>query len=341
MKRLPLKVINADKGLVAGYGLPFGGPLNGRDLEGEFFDKDTDFALDWFPNEGRPSLYDHGTDAAIKTSVVGRQVSKRIDPDVGIWVETQLNMAHRYADAIMQLAQEEALGFSSGSIKHLIVVDDKTGRIERWPWVEQSLTPVPANPYGLISSEAVKHLQAVGIELPAKALELPEGTSVDDLQERLRAAAKEEFPGLFSDDYCWIAATYDAKFVVSGESGYYEIDFAVDTDGSVILSGPPTEVQRKTLWEPAGKTYGDHAEHLLAEVQAFLTRTRSLADLRTEDGRGLSDGHMKRLASLQGDLDELVATASGHAKALEREALRFQALLASRHGVAAGGGPVA
>ena len=48
----------------------------------------------------------------------------------------------------------------------------------------------------------------------------------------------------------------------------------------------------------SGETYVDHAEHVLADVQAFIARSGELAALREKDGRTLSDEHKTRLDTL-------------------------------------------
>lgn len=154
--------------IVEGLGIPFGGPFNGRDIDGEYFSKDTDFCLEWFEPGQRPTLYHHGKDAALKTDVTGRVMS--YDPmDVGIWTRAQLDSRNKYLGAIQQLVQDGALGFSSGAIPHLVQVDHKSGHIDRWPWIELSLTPMPANPdavamYAVKSADALEHLSAAGVE---------------------------------------------------------------------------------------------------------------------------------------------------------------------------------
>src|SRR5690242_12892839 len=44
--------------LIIGVGAPWGGPFNGRDIDGEYFTKSTDFCDEWFAE--RPLLYNHG-----------------------------------------------------------------------------------------------------------------------------------------------------------------------------------------------------------------------------------------------------------------------------------------
>jgi hypothetical protein len=51
-------------------------------------------------------------------------------------------------------------------------------------------------------------------------------------------------------------------------------------------------------------TFADHAEHVLADVQAFIERSGSLADLRSKEGRVLSAANRERLSSLHDLLAE-------------------------------------
>lgn len=51
-----------------------------------------------------------------------------------------------------------------------------------------------------------------------------------------------------------------------------------------------------------GLTYADQAETALAAVDDLVTRTKSLADLRREDGRDLSDTNRERIKELQESL---------------------------------------
>lgn len=126
---------------VGGY-LVVWGDSSTKDLQGEYFTPKTDFALDWY--EQRPALYHHGLDGSLKTSAIGRIESLKAD-DMGIWAEAQLDMHKKYVQAVQDLVNKGALSWSSGSLAHLVEVDDD-GNIKRWPLVEGSMTPTPAEP---------------------------------------------------------------------------------------------------------------------------------------------------------------------------------------------------
>jgi HK97 family phage major capsid protein len=146
---------------LAGWGVIYGGV----DLQGETFTKDTDF---WFDRLSPTPLvlYQHGQDGALKQHVLGRAT---VEPqDMGLWVEAQVALSDKYAEAIRELAEKGALGWSSGAVGHLAARDGKT--ITSWPIVEFSLTPTPAEPRTL----GVHELRSLAESEPAVKALLPE-----------------------------------------------------------------------------------------------------------------------------------------------------------------------
>jgi cation transport regulator ChaB len=161
---------------IEGLAMPFG-----MDTDGEAFTADTDFCIEWFGKSGRPFLFDHGLDATLKGSVVGRQSDFEIR-DEGVWAQVQLDRNARYRKAINRLIDEEALGFSSGSMPHLTTKNRK-GEITRWPWVELSGTPIPAHP-GALNVHYVKSadfLSRLGEESVPAALVASALKALDDI----------------------------------------------------------------------------------------------------------------------------------------------------------------
>lgn len=121
---------------IRGYGVVFGG----RDLYGETFESDTDFG-ESRSFIGMPVYYDHAL-GSIRSQI--GEVKAYQFADDGIEFEIELDRRKAYADTLMQLADAGALGMSSGSAQHLVVIDDN--KIKRWPLLELSLTPTPAEP---------------------------------------------------------------------------------------------------------------------------------------------------------------------------------------------------
>jgi len=158
---MALKFVGPDT--VEGLAIPWGSP-DDRDLDGEFFTKATDLCLDWFGKAGRPVLYDHGLDDDLKSETIGRQVDYEVR-DEGVWAQAQLSRNARYRKAVDQLIAEGALGYSSGAMGHL-ATKSAGGEITRWPWVELSMTPIPANPVTIVhfvkSAALMAHLDAAG-----------------------------------------------------------------------------------------------------------------------------------------------------------------------------------
>ncbi|MCA0457848.1 MAG: phage major capsid protein [Chloroflexi bacterium] len=162
-----LKAINAAEGRVGGYLVVWGSPQQ-RDLQGEYFSPESELGLDWY--EQRPVLYHHGLDGKMKAAVIG--VIDRLQADMtGIWAEAQLDLRQKYVRTVLKLVEKGILGWSSGSLPHLVEVADD-GHIKRWPIVEGSLTPTPAEPrrtdvHTLKSAYAALGLATDRLDIPA------------------------------------------------------------------------------------------------------------------------------------------------------------------------------
>jgi phage head maturation protease len=160
-----VKAVGEDK--VEGYAVIFT-DKDDTDLFKDFFTKATDF----FQEPGQTEftipyvLYHHGLDPTIK----GRRLTSggaqaKID-DVGVWVELQLNKRDKYEKAILEMAKDGKLGFSTGSAPHLAAkkaLDNGVNEITIWPMVELSLTPTPVES----RTKAVVTLKSLVDELDA------------------------------------------------------------------------------------------------------------------------------------------------------------------------------
>ncbi len=141
MRDKTVKMVDAPAGRIGGY-LIVWGESRQRDLQGQYFTPQTDVGLDWY--DQRPVLYHHGLDGSLKAAVIGVMDLLRAD-DTGLWAEAQLDLHKRYVRAVQRLVERGVLSWSSGSLPHLVEVSD-AGQIKRWPIVEGSLTPTPAEP---------------------------------------------------------------------------------------------------------------------------------------------------------------------------------------------------
>lgn len=129
------------EGRVGGYLVVWGNPAQ-KDLQNEYFTPQSELGLDWY--DKRPVLYHHGLDQNLKATVIGTIDTLKAD-QIGVWAEAQLLMHNKYVEAVLKLVQKGVLGWSSGSLPHLVNVDPN-GHIRSWPIVEGSLTPTPAEP---------------------------------------------------------------------------------------------------------------------------------------------------------------------------------------------------
>jgi len=143
--------------------IPFGGPLkDGRDLDGEYFDHDTDIKARWFKE--RPVLFHHGQDDEVGDSELGVQDDLAESKD-GWWATIWLDRSHRYWAQVDALIRAGKMFGSSGAVAHL-VRKARNGHIDVWPHAEQTLTPTPANPYARITAaKAIAGFDSAGIEM--------------------------------------------------------------------------------------------------------------------------------------------------------------------------------
>ena len=152
-----VKLIKQDDNIaiVGGYGVVFGG----QDLVGDTFTSETDFMLDLVPS--KLTLYDHAL-GTVK-HVIGRVREVKAD-DKGLWVQAELNKSKEYVKEVLELVGAGVLGWSSGSVPHL--VQSTKGHIKQWPIVEFSLTATPAEPRTL-GVDQLKILAAGNTKLAA------------------------------------------------------------------------------------------------------------------------------------------------------------------------------
>lgn len=126
---------------VGGYLVSYGG----ADTSNEYFDADTDFDVD-MPAK-LTTYFHHGMDEKVGK----RKLSKTDlrDDGFGVWAETILQERDEYEKFIAELALAGKLGWSSGTVGHLMEREpqaDGRVKITRWPLAEASLTHTPAEP---------------------------------------------------------------------------------------------------------------------------------------------------------------------------------------------------
>ncbi|HLA80925.1 MAG TPA: phage major capsid protein [Thermoleophilia bacterium] len=262
--RVRVKSMTEDTAIVAGYGVVFGG----IDLTGEHFEADTDFK-GAFDLPSKPVFYDHTLQPEVKNAL-GKTIKEKAD-DIGIWVEAQIDLSREYAREVLGLVEKGLLGWSSGTVAHL--TDKLNGLIKRWPIVEFSLTPTPAEPRTL----GVEHIKALylaaGLTLPEALAEAPQG-----------APARQE-----------------ADAVAEGTK---EVP---DMDGTgakpVVEPSAPTALTTEQIAEIAGKAAVDAIKALMAEEPAKKGGVLYMPAIKKVTDRGFADDEMKsfRYYLLTGD----------------------------------------
>ena len=169
-----LKILSEtdDKATIGGLAVVYGG----QDLQGDTFTADTDYMAD-HSSSNMPVLFDHALGEVKNTLGVVTKVEER---DAGLWFEAQIDRAKSYAAEVLELIKQGKLGYSTGSVAHL--VQRLEGHIKRWPIYELSLTPQPAEPRTL----GVDFLKTLGLAVP----ELPgEGThAIEGAQPKIAEA---------------------------------------------------------------------------------------------------------------------------------------------------------
>jgi hypothetical protein len=135
-------------GRIAGYGVLYTG-IPDPDLQQEFFTKSTETMTE--VGDRRPLLYRHGAHPQLKAKVLGKAQLTQID-EVGAFFEAEVDLRDNYGKAIYKLAEMGKLGFSTGSLSHLVSKElreqngKKAYEIKCWPIGELSLTPTPVEP---------------------------------------------------------------------------------------------------------------------------------------------------------------------------------------------------
>lgn len=141
-------------------GVPFGGPIEGRDADGEAFHKGTDIMLNI--GDTRPVTYYHGygpddpyewqeTPAIIGMARLAKQ-DKR-----GWWFEVKLDSREMLAQRI--IANPEGAKASSGAVGHMVRMG-QAGLINIWPVGELALFDtndwrLPANDLAVVTAKSI------------------------------------------------------------------------------------------------------------------------------------------------------------------------------------------
>jgi hypothetical protein len=153
-------------------GVPFGGPLGGRDRQGERFTAETNLHLDKFKTI--PLVYAHGRDPKTAKPIdipiyVGTAEYLRTD-ERGHWFKGMLDKTKDIVHELWKSAKKSMLGASSGSINYLTRVS-RDGTILEWPVAELTLVETdqnlrPVNSYAVALPMMKAIYEQAGLILP-------------------------------------------------------------------------------------------------------------------------------------------------------------------------------
>lgn len=139
--------------------LPFGGPLpggrKGKDLDGEYFDADTDiygpFAelrrtrerlVDWH--------HDNDPTGVMKGAELGRVVFDAEPEDDGTWADFWANAGERRRALIARLERGGVPLYGSSEAVRGAIRKADDGHIEVWPVIRHTITTSPQNPWAVV-----------------------------------------------------------------------------------------------------------------------------------------------------------------------------------------------
>ena len=168
-------------------GVPYGGPIEGRDLDGEAFTSETDI---WLKTGDQVNVtYYHGFDPEEMgekqkiPALIGKATYVGAD-ERGHWFEPVLDGDEPLAQRLMKVSID-SLRASSGAVSHL-VRKGAGGLISVWPVGELALFDTnewrkPANDFAVIEAKA---------EVIAEAIPEAEESAVDAVEESVEAEQK-------------------------------------------------------------------------------------------------------------------------------------------------------
>lgn len=150
--------------------VPFGGPLPGGkaglDLDGEYFDSDTDL-FGPFPtlraNRDRLVDWHHDNDPTqvMKGAILGRVVMDEQPESEGLWADFWVNAGEKRKALIATLERRGVQLFGSSQAIPTAVRKAADGHIEVWPVIRHTITTSPQNTLAIVP--ALKALLTSGL----------------------------------------------------------------------------------------------------------------------------------------------------------------------------------
>lgn len=263
-------------GKVGGYLVKFSGPQD-PDLQRDYFTKETEFFIE--SGDVRPILYRHGAHPVIKSKKLGK-ATLTID-DVGVFVEGELDVRDKYVRAIYSLVEKGYLGWSSGSMAHLVTREPngKSFNVKSWPLGEATLTPSPVE--GRTSAFTLKDLE-------------PDELDIDAV---VKSLDQEEFDQQFSiDGIPSIKSFCEAVAPNSLKDGSHRSESAANAAKEFV-----------TIAKIAGEAYDSYASRLVKRTESRFLK----------QGREIDPSTVKQVESTLADMEKVIAAFQSVKESLE------------------------
>lgn len=240
---------------------PFGGPnfLGGKDLQGEFFTKNTDFGLN--PAVPVRVYYEHALHPVFAKQVLGLGRPQGIVDD-GVLYILEIERSHKYSQVIESLIRDNALGVSSQPVMTTVDIDEMTGEIKSWHIGEVSLTPIPANPLAV-----VRAMKSLGI-LDGETMEEDEQRDLE--QEEASVEHNEESADAQEDAADKAASGIEAPEEEKAEDLSEEINAAFDA----------ADDKDEAAEEPVESAIPEADDRLDVVMKALLDLTAAVNDMK-------------------------------------------------------------
>lgn len=276
-------------------GVPFGGPVEGRDLDGEAFTADTDIWLKIGDEVNLTYYHGFGPDDPEGQQnppvVIGR--ARYSGPDArGHWFDVYLDGAEQLAQRLLRAGVENVRA-SSGAVNHLVRTDD-SGLIAVWPVGEIALFDVnlwrqPANDYAVVETKS----ETISEASPEAEKSAEVAAEVEDKEQnklkKTNIKTKKENKKMDEEE---IVAEETPEAEESQIDVRAEIKAAVDAMRKSVVeelkSAPGTEKGKPTLKAPGlidglgEKSYKDSFWHYV--------RTGETSDIRRASKAALQEG---------------------------------------------------
>jgi phage head maturation protease len=154
----PLAVKSLGDNKIGGYAIVWGNEAQ-KDLDGQYFTKDTEDLVTIFKSMGKiPWLVQHAADEVIKSVPVAEVTT--LEPDsTGLWFEAKVIAHDLYRNYVSRLIEAGKLYSSVGALPASVKAE-KSGYISRFAVAELSGTWSPADPHQVISGHRVEQLKS-------------------------------------------------------------------------------------------------------------------------------------------------------------------------------------